>query len=149
MEYARHNVLLETTQMRDIVSVVDGAGKADHSTTSTATTTTSDSSGQKTTVPQLEKFTELDEDYYTWRDCVFNDLGCTGLGRYILTDDARKLYTGLSESVFYALRSALSGGIADNHAQTMYDYGVVNPRQLWIVLTEYYDTNLNWANINV
>ena len=63
VEYARHNVLLETTQMRDIVSVVDGVGKADDSTASTATTTTSDSSGQKKTVPQLEKFTGLYEDY--------------------------------------------------------------------------------------
>ena len=45
--------------------------------------------------------------------------------------------------MFYALRSAPYGGIADNHAQTMYDDWVFNPRQLWVVLTEYYDTNLN------
>ena len=103
----------------------------------------------KKSVPTVPKFSGVDEDFFTWRDNVINDLGKHGLGRYVLNDDAHSLSPDVSESVFYTLRGALAEGLASNHAQAMYDDSNFNHRELWVSLAAYYDTPVNRANINV
>ena len=145
--FARNNDISPGLTMRDVIDRVDG--KADDKSVATTVCSSVSSDEKKKTVPALEKFSGMDEDYYHWRDAVINDLGRNGLGRFVLDDNAHELYNGQSESVFYALRSALSGGLAASHANTMHDAHDCNPRVLWTTLKEYYDTTLNRANINV
>ena len=147
VEYARHSVLRDSTTMRDIMAKVTGNDAAKQETVLVPAKSNDDS--LKKLVPNIEKFSGIDEDYYTWRDKVINDLGKHGLGKYVLNDDYHILSPDVSESVFYALRGALADGLARNHAQSMYDEGNFNPRDLWLDLSAYYDTPVNRANINV
>ena len=108
-----------------------------------------ESDEKKKTVPALEKISGQDEDYFTWCETVINDLGRNGLGKFVLDKSAHELYSGQSESVFYALRSSLSGGLAASHADALYNVHEYNPHKLWVALKEYYNTTLNRANVNV
>ena len=146
VEFAKNNDLNEGTTLRMIIDYVDDKDADDSS--AKVTVSSAESEEKKKTVPALEKFTGQDEDYFTWRDTVINDLGRNGLGKFVLDKDAHHLYGGQSESVFYALRSALSGGLASSHADSLYEGKNYNPFALWKALREYYDTTLNRANVN-
>ena len=147
VEYARYNVIHDSTTMREITTtVIESTGEKAETVASTKSS--SDDSVKKS-VPTLPAFTGVDEDYYTWREQVINDLGTQGLGKYVLMDDAHSLAPDVSESVFYALKGSLSTGLASNQAQSLYDDSTFNPRELWLNLEAYYDTSINRANINV
>ena len=148
VEFARHNTLQPTTKMRDIIDFCEKQ-RDDKSVPSVVSHNTSNTDEKKKSVPKLEKFSGQDEDYYHWRDTIINDLGRHGLGKFVLVKDSHELYGGQSESVFYAIRAALSGGLAAGRADSMYDQHDYNPYDLWNKLKEYYDTTLNRANINV
>ena len=89
VEYVRYNVILDSTTMRDIMGTVNAV-----KTDATETVVTSKSGSEdsvKKSVPTVAKFSGVDEDFFTWRDNVINDLGKHGLGRYVLNDDAHSL----------------------------------------------------------
>ena len=146
VEYVCHNVLRDSTTMRDIMAKVTG-NNAERPETVATLVTTSDNS-LKMLVPNIEKFLGINKDHYTWQDKVIKDLGKHGLGKYVLNDDYHILSSDVSESVFYALCGTLADGLANNHAQSMYNEGNLNPHDLWLELLAYYDTPVNRANIN-
>jgi hypothetical protein len=53
----------------------------------------------------------------------------------------------IAESVFYSLRGAVRGGMAQSIAQKMLDDKNLDPMALWSELEDYYDTALNRANV--
>ena len=63
VEYARHSVLHESTTMCDIMAKVTGNNAKRPETIATSITTSDNS--LKTSVPNIEKFSGIDEDYYT------------------------------------------------------------------------------------
>ena len=147
VEFARHGMITDSITMRDIITTVDSSSADTASSTIASSTTAGET--QKKTVPTLESFTGYDEHYYTWRDSVINDLGSSGLGKFVIDDDAHLLYEELPISVLYALRKVLADVLANTEANKLFDAGDFNPRKLWIELVDYYDTEVNRANINV
>ena len=102
---------------------------------------------KKTTVPTIDTFSGLDEDFFAWKDKSINTLGRSGLTSY-LSDAALYIkHKELVESVFYTIREALTGGVASSHAETLVDRDTLNPSILWSNLLQYYDTDLNRANV--
>lgn len=98
-------------------------------------------------IPTLDKFSGLDEDYFTWRELTINILGTAGFGRFLDDPTMSQKHPEVAESVFYALQGAVHGGQAQSIAQAMLDDKSLDQMQLWTSLEEYFDTTLNRANV--
>ena len=146
VEYACYGAITDSITMRDIIGMVD---KPANDAKPASSPTPVVGQAQKKTVPTLEHFSGLDEDYYTWRDSVINDLGQAGLATFVVDKTAHTANKDLSESVFFAMRKAVTGGIANTAATAKYDTKDFNPFELWNELAQYYDTPINKTNINV
>ena len=101
----------------------------------------------KKTVPTIDTFSGLDEDFFAWKDKSVNTLGRSGLTNYLSDATLYVKNKELAESVFYTIREALTGGVASSHAETLVDRDTLNPTILWSNLLKYYDTDLNRANV--
>ena len=101
----------------------------------------------KKTVPTIDTFSGLDEDFFAWKDKSVNTLGRSGLTSYLSDATLYATNKELAESVFYTIREALTGGVASSHAETLVDRDTLNPTILWSNLLQYYDTDLNRANV--
>ena len=153
VDYARlGRKLTPGITMDDIVdSVIDATTKL---STKTATRDDSSPPSQRTvqvldtaTVPTLEKFSGLDEDYFAWRELVINTLGTACLGRLLDDKSMTENHPEVSRAVFYALRGAVHGGHAQSIAQPMLDDKNYDPTELWEGLERYYNTALNRTNV--
>ena len=96
--------------MRDIVLTINNSGCNNVTTTTVVSPTSKADDSLKKSVPDIDSFSDFDEDCYKWRDKVINDLSKSGLGKYFSTDDAHSLAKDFLESVFYALRGTPVGG---------------------------------------
>lgn len=101
----------------------------------------------KKSLPTLDKFSGLDEDYFAWKETTVNSMGIHGFGRFLSDASATTKHPDIAESVFYSLRAAVHGGQAQSIAQAMLDENRLDPVELWSALAAYYDTALNRANV--
>ena len=84
----------------------------------------------KKAVPNIDKFSGKDEDYFTWRESTINILGNAGFGRFLDESAMAVKHPEVAESVFYSLRGAVHGGQAQSTAQGMLDDKQLLPEKL-------------------
>ena len=101
----------------------------------------------KKTVPDLDKFSGKDEDYYSWRDSTVNKMGQSRLSSFLSDAAYVAKHNDLAVSVFYSMRAALQDGTAANLATALYDKKRYDPQLLWQEIENYYDTSVNRANV--
>ena len=149
VDFARIGQLTAETTMNDVVkSVVDSVNspKATHSSPQSPSRRALQVFDKKA-VPNIDKFSGKDEDYFTWRESTINILGTAGFGRFLDEGEMAVKHPEVAESVFYSLRGAVHGGQAQSTAQGMLDDKQLLPEKLWAKLEEYYNTALNRANV--
>ena len=149
VDYARIGVLTETTTMNDLVRLVTSSsrqvshrGSQPHSPSRRSVQVF-----DKKAVPTIDKFNGCDEDYFTWKESTINSLETAGFSRFLDDTTVITKHPEVAESVFYSLRAAVHGGMAQSIAQKMLDDKTLNPSLLWSALEAYYDTALNRANV--
>mgnify|MGYP003321225643 FL=1 len=74
-------------------------------------------------------------------------LGTAGLARYLSDTTLVTQNPDLAESVFYALRRATMNGLAKHVSEDLITKKVYDPVQLWPNIKNYYDVNVNKANV--
>ena len=153
VDYSRVGCLSDDLTMQDIVKILHTHSLKPAFTSGCTSTPTSPARRSvqflynKKSVPTLDKFTGVDEDYFDWKESTIKTLGTAGFQRF--WDDAAVItkHQEIAESVFYSLRSAVRGGQAQSIAQRMLDDKTLDPSALWSALERYYDTDLNRANV--
>ena len=150
VDYSRVGCLCENITMQEIVQDLHARSLKPAFTPSTPTSPARRSVQflyDKKSVPTLDKFSGVDEDYFDWKESTIETLGTAGFQRFL--DDAAVIakHPEIAESVFYSLRSAVRGGQAQSIAQRMLDDKTLDPSVLWSALENYYDTDLNRANV--
>jgi hypothetical protein len=148
IEYAHFGVLTPELTMNDVVSAVDaskgtGTAKKAPSSPSRKSVTVFD----KSSVPELNKFSGNDEDYFEWRESTIDKLGSAGCFDFLVDETMAGKHAGMSQSVFFSLRGAVRGGHAQSIAQALVDDERSTPMALWTELESYYNTALNRANV--
>ncbi len=101
----------------------------------------------KKNMPKLSKLSDLDKDYFAWKDATVNSMGIGGFGIFLKGKSEVQRHPSIGESVFYLLRTAVHGGQAQSIAQAMVDDDKLNPVTSRSDLTAYYDTAINRANV--
>jgi hypothetical protein len=104
---------------------------------------------EKKTVPNLAKFSGLDEDFFSWKTTTMNTLGVAGHAQFLSDDTMTAKHPDVAESLFYAFRAAVDGGQAQYMAQGLLDSDTLDPTVLWKTLMSYYDTAINRANVSL
>ena len=101
----------------------------------------------KKTVPDLDEFKGTDEDSFGWLEDTLTKLGTAGLARYLSDTRLVTQNPDLMESVFYALRRATMNGLTKHVSEDLITKKVYDPVQLWSNIKNYYDVNVNKANV--
>jgi len=138
-EYTKHKDLVSNVTMDDI-----------HDTLKTASSPSSNFSSDsfaKKTVPDLSSFTGAAEDFFRWKEDTQNTLGQAKLRSFLTDATLQSTHKIVAESVFYALKKALTGGNAKHKATVLADKDQFSPSVLWLQLITHYDTPLNRANV--
>lgn len=109
-------------------------------------TSSSSHSMDKKVVPKLRSFSGMDEDWFEFANCVMDDLGKSGLSRYLLDESFCSDDLEVAEAIFFGLRKALRGGTALHLASELCEAKDFSPCKLWQGLLQFYDARLNHAN---
>ena len=104
---------------------------------------------EKETVPNLAKFSGLDEDFFSWKTTTMNTLGVAGHAQFLSDNMMTAKHPDVAESLFYAFRAAVDGGQAQYMAQGLLDSDTLDPTVLWKTLMSYYDAAINRANVSL
>ena len=145
--YARVGYVSNNSKLSDIITAVEQAENPSSRSVGLGAPVSDKSSSDRKTVPALESFTGQDEDYFSWKEKTINTLGRVGFGRFLTDSSLAVSSKDSAESVFYALRAAMYGGVASTLSQELLDAGEFDPYKLWASLSRYYDTSLNRANV--
>jgi len=141
-EYTKHKDLDLNVTMDNIHDTL----KIASSPSSLPTSTSPSDSFAKKTVPDLSSFTGAAEDFFRWKEDTQNTLGQAGLRSFLTDATIQSTHKIVAESVFYALKKALTGGNAKHKATALADKDQFSPSVLWSELITHYDTPLNRAN---
>ena len=112
--------------------------KLDTSVAPAVATTSTD----KKTIPTLKPFSGTDEDWFHFKENTNNILGRTGLVKYLSDAAIVAQNREIAESVFFAIRQALTDGHANHLSQKLFDQDNLNPKILWEALVVNYDTTV-------
>ena len=148
IEFAHFGMLTPELTMTDVISAVDGIRGT--GTTKKAPDSLSRKSVtvfDKNSVPELNKFSGNDEDYFEWMESTIDKLGSAGCFDFLVDEAMAGKHPSMSQSVFFSLRGALRGGHAQSIAQASVDDKRNTPIALWSELESYYNTALNRANV--
>jgi hypothetical protein len=148
IEFAHFGMLTPELTMTDVISAVDG--NRGTGTTKKAPGSPSRKSVtvfDKNSVPELNKFSGNDEDYFEWRESTIDKLGSAGCFDFLVDEAMAGKHPSMSQSVFFSLRGAVRGGHAQSIAQALVDDKRNTPMALWSELESYYNTALNRANV--
>jgi hypothetical protein len=143
--YAPLGLASPTVTMMDVITAINGPSSSRSSTPTVQFAEQKES--MKKVVPDLEKFSGRDEDYFAWRDSTINKLGQAGLAEYLTNVHTVVSNKDLSHGVFYAIRTALQDGTAVTLSTALFDKKDYDPSKLWSDLDGYYDTSVNRANV--
>ena len=145
--YTRVGYVSNDSKLSDIITVVKQAENHSSRPVGLSAHVSDKPSSDRKTVPTLESFTGQDEDYYSWKEKTINTLGRVGFCRFLTDSSLAVSSKDSAESVFYALRAAMYGGVASTLSQELLDAGEFDPYILCASLSKHYDTSLNRANV--
>jgi hypothetical protein len=134
--------------MNEIVTSVDGnRNSSAPSKTPGSPSRKSATVFDKNAVPELNKFSGHDEDYFEWRESTIDKLGSAGCFDFLGDESMTRKHPGMARSVSFALRGAVRGGQAQSITQALVDKKCNTPMALWSELEAYYNTTLIRANV--
>lgn len=148
IDYAHYGPLTPELTMSEIISMVDtqkSTGKM--MTVPSSPSRKSVTVFDKNSVPELDKFSGNDEDYFEWRESTIDRLGAAGCFDFLVDETMASKHPSMSQSVFFSLRGAVRAGHAQSIAQALVDEQRNTPMILWSELESYYNTALNRANV--
>lgn len=132
--------------MTDIIKIVDTVNTSNSSQTPSMITVPSQQPSRKT-VPELESLKGTDEDSFRWMKDTLTKLGTAGLARYLIDSALVVNNPDLAESFFYAPMIATMAGLAKHVSKDLMNQKIYDPVYLWANTENYYDVNVNKANV--
>ena len=110
--YARIGYVSNESKLLDIITAVKQAENPFSRPVGLSAPVSNKPSSDRKTVPALESFTGQDEDYFSWKEKKINTLGRDRFGRFLTDSSLVVSSKDSAESVFYALRAAIYGGVS-------------------------------------